>query len=349
MARVLVTGGAGYIGSHTVVQLVDAGHEPVIVDSFVNADPAVVGRVRELAGRDVPVHRLDLRDADGLAEVFAASEVDTVIHFAGLKSVGESVRDPLSYYDNNVGSTLGLLAAMQQHGVRSLVFSSSATVYDPTAASPLDEDQPLRATNPYGWSKIMIERMLRGMAEADDRWRIAALRYFNPAGAHPSGLIGEDPSGTPNNLMPVLSQVAVGRLDRVRVYGSDYPTPDGTGIRDYIHVEDLAAGHLAALRRLESTDRGVNTWNLGTGQGTSVLQLLRAFEDATGRTVEHEVVGRRPGDVAESWADASKAEAELGWRATRSVADMCADTWRWQRQNINGYRSGQPQVLPGPA
>lgn len=335
--RVLVTGGAGYIGSHTTLQLLGAGHEVVVVDNFSNSRPAVADRLRELSGADLPVHALDLRETERLTEVLRADPVDAVVHFAGAKAVGESVEQPLHYYDNNVGGTLSLLRAMDAVGLRVLVFSSSATVYGPQAPVPMTEDLPTSATNPYGWTKVMIEQVLRDVAAADPTWRMALLRYFNPVGAHPSGRIGEDPADVPNNLMPYIAQVAVGRRERLSVFGDDYDTVDGTGVRDYIHVEDLAAGHLAALDRVVSREEPVSVWNLGTGRGTSVLELVAAFERASGRPVPYAVTDRRPGDVASSWADPSRAERDLGWRATRTVDDMCADTWRWQQANPEGY------------
>ena len=338
--RVLVSGGAGYIGSHTVVQLVAAGHDVVVVDSFANAKPSVVGRIEALTGHPLDVRSFDLTDQDKTEHLFAEEPFDAVIHFAGFKAVGESVEKPLEYYENNLGSTFSLVRAMRRHGVSKLVFSSSATVYGADAPVPMTEDLPTSATNPYGWTKVMQEQVLRDVAVADPTWRIALLRYFNPVGAHPSGTMGEDPSDIPNNLMPYIAQVAVGRLHKLLVFGGDYPTPDGTGVRDYIHVEDLASGHIAALDRLASTGDPVSTWNLGTGHGTSVLELLTAFERACGHELPYEVVERRPGDVAASYADPSRAEAELGWRATRTVDDMCVDTWRWQSKNPNGYPEG---------
>lgn len=334
--RVLVSGGAGFIGSHTVVQLVAAGHEVLIVDSFVNSKPTVIGRLEALTDTHLPVHSFDLRDADKTERLFADEPIDAIIHFAGFKAVGESVEKPLDYYENNLGSTFSLLRAMRRHGVDKLVFSSSATVYglDQEAAT---EDQPTSATNPYGWTKVMQEQILRDVAAASPSMRIALLRYFNPVGAHPSGTIGEDPQGIPNNLLPYIAQVAVGRREYLEVYGDDYPTKDGTGERDYIHVEDLAAGHLAALTRLAQTDEPISTWNLGTGHGTSVLEMLHAFERAVGHELPHRVVGRRPGDVAVSYADPTRANRELGWRATRSIDDICADAWRWQQGNPEGY------------
>ena len=335
--RVLVSGGAGYIGSHTVVQLIAAGHDVIVVDSFANAKPSVVGRLEALTGMPLDVRSFDLTDHDKTEHLFADEQIDAVIHFAGFKAVGESVEKPLEYYENNLVSTFSLVRAMRRHNVHKLVFSSSATVYGDNAQVPMQEDAPTSATNPYGWTKVMIEQVLRDVAAADPSWRIALLRYFNPVGAHASGTIGEDPSGIPNNLMPFIAQVAVGRRDKLSIYGGDYPTPDGTGVRDYIHVEDLAAGHVAALHRLGESDTAVNTWNLGTGHGTSVLEMLHAFERSVGHDLAHEIVDRRPGDIAESYADPTKAEADLGWRATRTVDDMCVDTWRWQSTNPDGY------------
>jgi UDP-glucose 4-epimerase len=335
--RVLVTGGAGFIGSHTVVQLVAAGHDVVVVDNFSNAKPTVVPRLEDLIGGPLEVHAFDLTDRDKTESLFAERDFDAVIHFAGLKAVGESADVPLEYYQNNLDSTFALVRAMRNHGCFKLVFSSSATVYGESAEPPFTEDLPTSATNPYGWTKVMQEQVLRDVAVTDERWRVALLRYFNPVGAHPSGTIGEDPHGVPNNLMPFIAQVAVGKLPELKVFGDDYPTPDGTAVRDYIHVEDLAAGHLAALTRLGATDERVSTWNLGTGHGSSVLEVLHAFERACGHELPQQVVARRAGDIAASYADPSRAEAELGWRATRTLDDMCADQWRWQRQNPLGY------------
>jgi UDP-glucose 4-epimerase len=335
--RVLVTGGAGYIGSHTVIQLLAAGHDVLIVDNFANAKPTVINRLESITGEHLVVHAFDLRDADRTEHLFAQERIDAVIHFAGHKAVGESVEKPLEYYENNLGSTFSLVGAMARHTVTKLVFSSSATVYGASAPVPMKEDFPTSATNPYGWTKVMIEQILRDLAAAQPNWRIAMLRYFNPVGAHTSGTIGEDPSGYPNNLLPYICQVAVGRLEKLRIFGDDYDTPDGTPLRDYIHVEDLAAGHVAALARLISTDRSVSTWNLGTGKGTSVFEMLHAFERAVGRALPYEVVGRRAGDIAASYADPGRANAELGWTATRTIDDMCADSWHWQSQNPNGY------------
>ncbi|MGO4596876.1 UDP-glucose 4-epimerase GalE [Terrabacter sp. 2RAF25] len=334
--RVLVSGGTGYIGSHTVVQLVAAGHDVLIVDNFGNSKPSVVNRLEALTGQHLPVHSFDLTDHDKTEHLFANEPIDAVIHFAGLKAVGESVELPLEYYENNLGSTFSLVRAMRRHGVTKLVFSSSATVYG-TDQEAATEERPTFATNPYGWTKVMQEQILRDVAVADPSIRIALLRYFNPIGAHASGTIGEDPQGIPNNLVPYIAQVAVGRREFLSVYGDDYPTPDGTGQRDYIHVEDLAAGHLAALARLGTMDEPVGTWNLGTGHGTSVLEMLHAFERAVGHELPYRVVDRRPGDVAVSFADPAKANRELGWVATRTIDDMCADTWRWQQANPTGF------------
>ncbi|KRF02663.1 UDP-glucose 4-epimerase [Nocardioides sp. Soil777] len=336
--KILVSGGTGYIGSHTAIQLVQAGHDVVIVDNFSNSQPTVLGRLEALTGTSLPMHSFDLRDYDKTEHLFAAEGFDAVIHFAGFKAVGESVEKPLDYYENNLGSTFSLVRAMKRYDVDKLVFSSSATVYG-TDQAGATEDRRTFATNPYGWTKVMQEQILTDVALAAPHMRIALLRYFNPVGAHVSGTIGEDPSDTPNNLMPYIAQVAVGRRDKLSIFGDDYDTPDGTGVRDYIHVEDLAAGHIAALEKLTTTGEPVSVWNLGSGHGTSVLELLRAFEKAVGRELPYEVVPRRPGDVASSYADPSKANVELGWRTTRSVEEMCADTWRWQSQNPEGYTS----------
>jgi UDP-glucose 4-epimerase len=335
--RILVSGGAGYIGSHTTLQLISAGHEAVIADDFSRSKRSVIGRLEALAGRPIEVQVVDLTDRAATEALVAAGSFGAVIHFAGLKAVGESVAKPLDYYRVNLGSTLSLLAAMGRHGVRNIVFSSSATVYGEHARVPMEEEFPTSATNPYGWTKVMQEQILRDAAVADPSLRVALLRYFNPVGAHPSGTIGEDPSGIPNNLMPLLAQVAVGRRDRLTIYGDDYPTPDGTGRRDYLHVEDLAAGHVAALDRITGSDVPVSTWNLGTGTPTSVQEMVAAFSRACGRDLPTEVAPRRSGDIAESYADPSRAETELGWRATRSIDEMCADTWRWASANPDGY------------
>jgi UDP-glucose 4-epimerase len=335
--HVLVTGGAGYIGSHTVVELLARGEEVTIVDSLVNSKPEAVRRITELAGRAPVFHRIDLLDRPALDAVMAARKVDAVIHFAGLKAVGESVSIPLRYYQNNLCSTIELLGSMRAHGVRNLVFSSSATVYGVPETVPIREDFPLSATNPYGRTKLMIEEMLRDLHHAHPEMGIALLRYFNPVGAHTSGRIGEDPNGIPNNLLPFVSQVAVGKLQKLRVFGNDYPTPDGTGVRDYIHVVDLALGHLAALRRLADCPGELLTVNLGTGHGYSVLGMVRAFEQASGRPVPYEIAPRRPGDVATCYADPARARELLGWEATRGIEQMCADAWRWQSMNPQGY------------
>jgi UDP-glucose 4-epimerase len=335
--RILVTGGAGYIGSHTALQLIAAGHEAVIVDDFSRSKRSVIGRLETLAGKPIEWHALDLTDRDATDALLGSEAFEAVVHFAGLKAVGESVERPLAYYRTNLGSTFSLLGAMGRHAVRKLVFSSSATVYGADAPVPMKEDFPTSATNPYGWTKVMQEQVFRDAAAADPSLRIALLRYFNPVGAHASGMIGEDPAGIPNNLMPLLTQVAVGRRDKLLVYGDDYPTPDGTGRRDYLHVEDLAAGHVAALERLGTTEEPVSTWNLGTGTPTSVMEMVHAFSRACGRDLPYEIAPRRPGDIAESYADPSRAQAELGWTANRTVDEMCADSWRWQSQNPDGF------------
>jgi len=333
---ILVTGGAGYIGSHTCLELLQAGYDVIVVDNLSNSKEESLRRVQELSGRALSFHKVDLLDRAALQGVLADGQVEAVVHFAGLKAVGESVTIPLRYYHNNVTGTLNLCQAMKATGVRNLVFSSSATVYGDPHTVPITEDFPLSATNPYGRSKLMIEDILRDLYRSDSGWNIALLRYFNPVGAHPSGRIGEDPNGIPNNLMPYVAQVAVGKLPELGVFGNDYPTLDGTGVRDYIHVVDLAVGHLKALERL-SAHPGVITYNLGTGQGYSVLEVVDAFEKASGRKIPYKIVGRRPGDVAMSYADPTRAQMELGWRAERGLLDMCADTWRWQSANPNGY------------
>lgn len=330
--RVLVTGGAGFIGSHTVVSLIEAGHRPVIVDNLSNSQRSVIARIARIAGEEPEFFEGDVRDVDAMEKVLQ-SGFDACIHFAALKAVGESVEKPLLYYDNNVGGTFALLEALTAADVKTFVFSSSATVYgDPDPESlPLPETTPIgAATNPYGWTKIMMEQILRDAQVSDRDWSISILRYFNPVGAHPSGLIGEDPSGIPNNLMPYVAKVAAGELAKVRVFGGDYPTPDGTGVRDFIHVADLAEGHVRALERLAG-EPGVFTYNLGTGEGHSVLEVIAAYERQSGKPIPYEIVDRRPGDVAANWADVSKAREELGWEATRDLDDMCADSWRWQQ------------------
>lgn len=335
--RVLVTGGAGYIGSHTLVALLERGHEVFVIDSFANSSPRALERVEQITGRAPAYFDLDLRDDAGVDEVFSSVSPDAVIHFAGLKAVGESVAEPLRYYAHNLDSTFSLLRAMSTHGVRRLVFSSSATVYGDTRDSPYEEDGgPLDATNPYGQTKVMLERILTDVAQADPSWSIALLRYFNPIGAHESGLIGEDPNGIPNNLAPYISQVAVGRLPHVNVFGADYQTADGTGERDYIHVVDLAEGHVAALEKLNGS-QGVRAWNLGTGRATSVLALIKAFEAATGTEIPYRIADRREGDLAQAWADTRRAAEELGWTASRDVETMAVDAWRWQSRSPRGY------------
>jgi UDP-glucose 4-epimerase len=334
--RILVTGGTGYIGSHTTLALLEAGHDVVVVDNLANSSEESLRRVQELANRSAAFRKVDLLDVETLGEVFDAEKIDAVIHFAGLKAVGESVEQPLRYYHNNVTGTLNLLRCMEAHDVRTIVFSSSATVYGNSDQVPLTEKMPLDATNPYGRTKEQIEDILSDLGASDERWRIALLRYFNPVGAHESGRIGEDPTGVPNNLLPFVAQVAVGRREKVRVFGSDYPTPDGTGVRDYIHVMDLAAGHLAALDYIAGRS-GVRRWNLGTGRGSSVLEVLEAFGKAAGFEIPRELTDRRPGDAAVSYADPTAALAELGWSAERSLEQMCQDHWRWQKENPNGY------------
>jgi UDP-glucose 4-epimerase len=333
---ILVTGGAGYIGSHTVLALLRAGQDVIVVDSLVNSSAESLERVASLADRPAPLYVSDVRDRTNLRKVFTEHPISAVIHFAGLKSVAESVSEPARYYENNIDSTLSLIEIMSEFGVRDLVFSSSATVYGQNATPPLAEDAPLAPVNPYGHTKAMIEQILRDLAAAGGGWRIALLRYFNPVGADPSGRIGEDPQGIPNNLLPFVAQVAVGRREEVLVFGDDYDTPDGTGVRDYIHVADLADGHLAALNRLPPPD-SVEAINLGTGQGSSVLDMLAAFEAACGHPIPRRVVDRRPGDVGACWADVSKAKTTLGWQAVRTLEDACVDSWRWQEANPRGY------------
>lgn len=335
--KILVTGGAGFIGSHTVVELLTRGYDVTIVDNFINSKPESLKRIAELAGRAPDFCEVDLTDAEKVDAIFASDRFDAVIHFAGLKAVGESVAQPLRYYDNNLVSTLVLLKAMKKYGVKNLVFSSSATVYGVPKTVPITEDFPLSVTNPYGQTKLMIENMLRDIHKAEPEMGIALLRYFNPIGAHKSGRIGEDPNGIPNNLLPFISQVAIGKLPKLRVFGSDYPTCDGTGVRDYIHVVDLAIGHVAAIERLANHPGEMVTVNLGTGNGYSVLEMVKAFEEASGRPVPYEIVERRPGDVAACYADPSHAFEILGWKAERGLRQMCEDAWRWQSQNPNGY------------
>lgn len=335
--KILVTGGAGFIGSHTVVELQNAGHEAVIVDNLYNASPKVVGRIEAITGKKVPFYQVDVRDEAALAKVFDAEQPDAVIHFAGLKAVGESVRKPWEYYENNIGGTLTLLKVMKAHDCKNIIFSSSATVYGNPAFIPITEECPKGVcTNPYGWTKWMLEQILTDMHTADPSWNVILLRYFNPIGAHKSGTIGENPNGIPNNLMPYITQVAVGKLKELHVFGNDYDTPDGTGVRDYIHVVDLAKGHVCALKKL-APGSGVNIYNLGTGHGYSVLDIVKNFEAATGIHIPYVIDGRRAGDIATCYCDASKAERELGWKAQYDIKDMCEDSWRWQQQNPNGY------------
>lgn len=336
--RVLVSGGAGYIGSHTILALLKQGHEAVVVDDFANSKPSAVQRLEQLSGTHIPLHSFDLTDPDKTEALFASEQVDAVIHFAGLKAVGESVGKPLAYYRNNLDSTMSLLRAMSRHDVPRLVFSSSATVYGDHAPVPYQEDyEPLASSSPYGWTKVMNERIITDVAAATPGLKVALLRYFNPVGAHPSGEIGEDPQGIPNNLMPFIAQVAVGRRSKLTIFGDDYPTADGTCERDYIHVEDLAAGHVAALDHLDDMSEDVRAFNLGSGVGTSVLDLFHAFERAVGHELPYEIGPRRAGDLPAYWADPSRANAELGWRTVKTIDDMCADTWRWQSQNPNGF------------
>jgi UDP-glucose 4-epimerase len=327
--NILVTGGMGYIGSHTCVELLNAGHQVVILDNLFNSDRSVKDRIEQITGKPVDFVEADIRDRAAVEAAFSSRKIDAVIHFAGLKAVGESVEQPLRYYDNNVSGSVVLFQTMEKFGVEMLVFSSSATVYGDPATVPITEDFPLSATNPYGRSKLMIEEILRDLARAEPSWRIALLRYFNPVGAHESGLIGETPSGIPNNLVPYIAQVATGQREQLSVYGNDYPTPDGTGVRDYIHVVDLALGHVKTLDKL-ATSAGVVTYNLGTGRGNSVLEMVRAFEQASGKPIPYQIVPRRPGDIASCYADPTRAREELGWTATRDVAQMCADSWRYQ-------------------
>ena len=335
-ATILVTGGAGYIGSHTCVALIKAGYKPLVYDNLCNSSAESLARVERITGVRPDFIQADIRDASALDSAFNAHDVQAVIHFAGLKAVGESVDKPLSYYDNNVGGTVALLQAMQRTGLRTIIFSSSATVYGDPASVPIREDFPLSATNAYGRSKLMIEEILGDLHRAEPQWHIARLRYFNPVGAHESGLIGEDPLGIPNNLMPYVTQVAVGSLPRLRIFGGDWPTVDGTGVRDYIHVMDLAEGHVAALRHVLAHD-GMFTVNLGTGRGYSVLQMVQAFGRSIGRELPYDIVARRPGDIAECWADPTAAERLLGWKTKRGLDAICADAWRWQQGNPQGY------------
>ncbi|AIS57186.1 UDP-glucose 4-epimerase GalE [Vibrio coralliilyticus] len=334
--NVLVTGGMGYIGSHTCIQMIEAGMTPVIFDNLYNSKKSVLKRVEQVTGVAPSFIEGDIRDKQALVAVMKAHQINAVIHFAGLKAVGESVEKPLEYYDNNVNGTLVLVDAMREVGVKSIVFSSSATVYGDPASVPITEDFPTSATNPYGRSKLMVEECLTDFQKANPDWSVTLLRYFNPVGSHPSGHLGEDPQGTPNNLMPFVSQVAVGRRECLSVFGDDYPTKDGTGVRDYIHVMDLADGHVAALKKVGQKE-GLHIYNLGTGNGYSVLDMVKAFELASGKQVPYQIVERRPGDIAECWADPSKAMSDLEWKADRTLEEMTTDTWRWQSNNPQGY------------
>ncbi|MBQ9936945.1 MAG: UDP-glucose 4-epimerase GalE [Oscillospiraceae bacterium] len=334
--KILVTGGAGYIGSHTCVELLNAGYEVVIVDNFSNSKPVVLERIREITGKDFSFYEIDITDKEAFRKVFEEHKLDAAIHFAGYKAVGESVSLPLMYYRNNLVSTFALCELMSEYNVKKLVFSSSATVYGVPKTVPIREDFPLSTTNPYGATKLMIEGILRDLYTSDNDWSIALLRYFNPIGAHKSGRIGEDPNGIPNNLMPYISQVAIGKRECLSVFGDDYDTVDGTGVRDYIHVVDLAQGHLKAVEKV-MRDKGVDAYNLGTGNGYSVLQMVKAFEKASGRTVNYKIAPRRSGDVAECFADPAYAKEKLGWSAVYELDTMCEDAWRWQKNNPNGY------------
>lgn len=333
---ILVTGGAGYIGSHTCVLLLEAGYDVVVLDNLSNSSPKAIGRVEEITGKKIKFYECDILDRDGMRTVFQENKIDAVIHFAGLKAVGESVAVPLKYYENNISGTVYLLEVMQEFGVKKMVFSSSATVYGMTDKVPLTEDLPTSANSPYGQTKLMIEQILQDLAVSDPDWSISLLRYFNPVGAHESGTIGENPKGIPNNLMPYITQVALGKLPQLSIFGNDYPTKDGTGVRDYIHVVDLADGHLKALDKLNTT-KGVLIHNLGTGVGYSVLDLVKAFEEANGVTINYKFAPRRPGDVVVCYADPTKAKRELGWEAKKGIVDMCRDSWNWQKNNPNGY------------
>lgn len=337
--HILLTGGAGYVGSHVLLRCLEAGHKVTVLDDFSNSSPEALSRVEALAGRKVLLHHGDIRDAALVRRVLQGTGVDAVMHFAGLKAVGESVANPLRYYDINVRGSIELAQAMADAGVFRLVFSSTASVYGDQLRMPLTEDSPLgQPASPYGRSKLMVERILSDLCTADSRWAVAVLRYFNPAGAHPSGQIGEDPQGEPANLVPYAMQVAAGRRPALQVYGNDYPTPDGTGVRDYIHVMDLAEGHLAAVERL-TQQSGHHVWNLGTGRGHSVLEVVEAFTQATGLALPYRIVARRPGDTAQCWADPARADRELGWKALRGLEEMLADHWRWQSSNPNGYEA----------
>ena len=334
---ILVTGGVGFIGSHTVVELQNAGYDVVVLDNLCNANPKVLDRIEAITGKKVPFYKADIRDREALNEIFEKESIDSVIHFAGLKAVGESVQKPLEYYDNNISGTLVLVDVMRQHGCKNIIFSSSATVYGDPAFVPITEECPKGVcTNPYGWTKSMLEQILSDIQKADNEWNVVLLRYFNPIGAHKSGTIGENPNGIPNNLMPYITQVAVGKREELGVFGDDYDTPDGTGIRDYIHVVDLALGHVKALKKIEEK-AGLKIYNLGTGCGYSVLDVVHNFEKASGVKIPYSIKPRRAGDIATCYADAAKAKEELGWEAQYGILEMCEDSWRWQKNNPNGY------------
>lgn len=335
--NILVTGGSGFIGSHTILELLNAGYDVVAMDNLSNSKVTSLERVKELTGRSAIFEKVDLLDVDGMDQLFNKHSIDAVIHFAGLKAVGESVEKPLYYYENNVTGTINLCKVMDKHDVKHIVFSSSATVYGNPAESPLSEESDQSATNPYGQTKLTIEHIFRDICRSDSDWKVSLLRYFNPVGAHESGMIGEDPTGIPNNLMPYVTQVAVGKREKLSVFGSDYPTHDGTGVRDYIHVVDLAKGHLKALENLKN-ESGAEAYNLGTGQGSSVLDVIHTFEKATGQKISYELTDRRPGDAAACFADVSKAKERLGWETEKSLEDMCRDAWNWQTKNPDGYK-----------
>ena len=334
---ILVTGGAGFIGSHTVVELLKEDYDVVVVDNLSNSNPESMRRVQEITGRNFQFYNADVADSIAMENIFLQENIEAVIHFAGYKAVGESVEKPLKYYQNNIESTLTLLEVMRRHNVQKIIFSSSATVYGDPASVPIDESFPLGATNPYGRTKLMIEEIMRDVAASEDNWKIVLLRYFNPVGAHESGKIGEDPKGIPNNLTPYITQVAIGKLEALNVFGDDYDTVDGTGVRDYIHVVDLAKGHVAALKRIDVMPDGAEVYNLGTGEGYSVLQVLKAFEKAVGKEIPYKIAPRRPGDIAVCYASTDKAKELLGWEAELGIEEMCADAWNWQKNNPNGY------------
>ena len=337
MKTILVTGGAGFIGSHTCVELLDAGYEVVVVDNLCNSSKESLKRVEKITGKEVKFYETDINDRDGMQKVFDENKIDSVIHFAGLKAVGESVAKPWEYYENNIGGTLTLVDVMRSNGVKNIIFSSSATVYGNPAVIPITEECPKgQCTNPYGWTKSMLEQILSDIQKADNEWNVILLRYFNPIGAHKSGLLGENPNGIPNNLMPYITQVAVGKLEKLGVFGDDYDTPDGTGVRDYIHVVDLAIGHVKALKKIDE-DAGLCIYNLGTGIGYSVLDIVKNFEEATGVKIPYEIKARRAGDIATCYSDATKAKEELGWTAKYGIKEMCADSWNWQKNNPNGF------------